>query len=697
MIGMKDLKIGIRLIVLLSFVTVLVLGTIIIFVQDRITNLAMIDAESIGSSISSKYSEAAASDIDQALVTALVLARTAEGLLFAENGDFSREEGYRILENVLDKEPSLIGTYFLFEPDQFDGKDSEYANTIYHDASGRYIPYAYRDESGKVSLAPLELYEDPVDGAYYQDPKKMNKTVIQPPFYYNVDGTDVLMISICVPVRNPSGMFIGIAGCDISIADINDILQNIKPYKNSGSLTAIWEDGTIVADRNPDIVGGNINSLNIYSAGTINNIMSNEEFIAIETSSVDGSRIMVCGSHTPLKEESVSVYMTANIPYELIMEESANAIFIVTVISISGLLLIIIFITLISRQISRQLNLGVKFSSELSSGNLNASLDIVQKDEIGVLAESLNSMKNHLLRVVTDVTTSADNVLQGSEQLSKAAEQISQGATEQASTAEEVSASVEEMSANIQQNTDNAAQTEKIANQSALDAGEGGNAVLEVVAAMNAIAQKIGVVEEIARQTNLLSLNAAIEAARAGEHGKGFAVVASEVGKLASVSQNAAVEIQDLANASVTKANKAGEQIKSMIPDIQRTSDLISEISASSNEQNAGSAQISEAIQQLDQVIQQNASLAEETSSMSEELTSQAMQLREMISFFKIDKFSQHNINKNRKPEVKAVEKPVSKPKPVPAEKKEKPMLPPKVETTRDLTEDADDDGFEDF
>jgi len=170
---------------------------------------------------------------------------------------------------------------------------------------------------------------------------------------------------------------------------------------------------------------------------------------------------------------------------------------------------------------------------------------------------------------------------------------------------------------------------------------------MEAVGAMNEIAEKINIVGEIARQTNLLSLNAAIEAARAGEHGKGFAVVANEVGKLAAVSQQAASDILEIANKSVSKANTAGEKIKAIIPDIRRTADLVSEISASSNEQNTGSEQINQAMLQLDQVIQQNAASAEEASAMSEELTSQAEQLRDMISFFKIDRQSPRTAAKN--------------------------------------------------
>ena len=167
---------------------------------------------------------------------------------------------------------------------------------------------------------------------------------------------------------------------------------------------------------------------------------------------------------------------------------------------------------------------------------------------------------------------------------------------------------------------------------------------------MKQIAEKIGIIEEIARQTNLLALNAAIEAARAGEHGKGFAVVAAEVRKLAERSGNAAGEISELSGTSVAIAEQAGSLLARIVPDVQRTAELIQEIAASSVEQNAGAEQINRAIQQLDQVVQQNASASEEMASTAEELSGQAIQLQETIAYFHLD--SQRI---SRKPAVRAL------------------------------------------
>jgi len=196
---------------------------------------------------------------------------------------------------------------------------------------------------------------------------------------------------------------------------------------------------------------------------------------------------------------------------------------------------------------------------------------------------------------------------------------------------------MEQMAANIKQNADNAAQTEKIARQSAKDAESSGEAVGRAVSAMRTIAEKIGIVQEIARQTDLLALNAAVEAARAGEHGKGFAVVASEVRKLAERSQSAAAEISSMSGDTVKAAQEAGDMLGRLVPDIRKTAELVSEISAACREQDIGAAQINEAIQQLDKVTQQNAGASEEMSATSEELATQAEELQTSIAFFKVE------------------------------------------------------------
>jgi methyl-accepting chemotaxis protein len=301
----------------------------------------------------------------------------------------------------------------------------------------------------------------------------------------------------------------------------------------------------------------------------------------------------------------------------------------------------------------------------VADGDLTKTAEITTRDEIGDLLGNVNVMIDRLRGIVADAISASENVSSGSQELSATAEQMSQGVTEQAAAAEQVSASMEEMASNIKQNADNANQTEKIARQSAQEAETSGQAVNKAVDAMRTIAEKITIVQEIARQTDLLALNAAVEAARAGEHGRGFAVVASEVRKLAERSQTAAAEISAVSTDTVKAAQTAGEMLTTLVPNIRRTAELVSEISAACREQDIGSSQINEAIQQLDRVTQQNAAASEEMSATSEELAAQAEELQTSISYFRTD--SGHGRRPAPKPAARRPArsaKPVAKPTP---------------------------------
>ncbi|MCE1248159.1 MAG: methyl-accepting chemotaxis protein [Firmicutes bacterium] len=302
-----------------------------------------------------------------------------------------------------------------------------------------------------------------------------------------------------------------------------------------------------------------------------------------------------------------------------------------------GVIIAVLAGLLIAAGITKPLKRGVEVANLLADGDLNQTIEAAGKDETGMLLAAMSNMIEKLKDVVINIKTSADYVASGSQQMSATAEQLSQGATEQAASAEEASSSMEQMSSNIRQNAENAIQTDRIALKAAEEAREGGEAVRETVTAMKKIAEKINIIEEIARQTNMLALNAAIEAARAGEHGKGFAVVAAEVRKLAERSQHAAAEISQFSFSSTAIAEKAGDMLGKIVPEITKTAELVQEISTASNEQNQGAEQINKAIQQLDQVIQQNAGASEEMSATAEELSSQAAAMQEIISFFRFD------------------------------------------------------------
>ncbi len=279
----------------------------------------------------------------------------------------------------------------------------------------------------------------------------------------------------------------------------------------------------------------------------------------------------------------------------------------------------------------------VRVLRSLANGNLTHKIDEDYKGLFAQLKDDVNTTIERLTDVIGKVHSNTDSSANTASEVSSTSQQLGHGSSEQAASLEEISSSVEQMSANIRQSADNAGQTENIAQKAANDAKESGKAVSEAVTAMKAIAEKTSIIEEIARQTNLLALNAAIEAARAGEHGKGFAVVAAEVRKLAERSQIAAGEIGDLSGSTVVIAEHAGEKLASLVPDIQKTAELVQEISVASREQDIGSEEINKAIQQLDQTVQRSAASSEELAASAGELNSQVEEQRQIMSFFTLD------------------------------------------------------------
>lgn len=302
-------------------------------------------------------------------------------------------------------------------------------------------------------------------------------------------------------------------------------------------------------------------------------------------------------------------------------------------------------------------------AQSISEGDLR--VNITRRSDADTLGIALEQMLVKLRDVVGNMNVSSSAVASGAHAMNVTADELSSGATEQAAAAEQASSAMEEMSANIRQSADNAAQTEKIATQAATQARDSGKAVTEAMRAMKTIADKITIIQEIARQTDLLALNAAVEAARAGQHGKGFAVVASEVRKLAERSQQAAGEINELSGKTVEVSQHAGEMLETLVPNIQRTADLVMEISAAMREQNTGAEQINMAIRQLDTVIQRNSSASTEAASVSQGLAAQSEQLHGVISFFKLDEIKPKGRSQDESSRPKA--RSSSKPSPIKA------------------------------
>ena len=302
---------------------------------------------------------------------------------------------------------------------------------------------------------------------------------------------------------------------------------------------------------------------------------------------------------------------------------------------IVAIYIIIIFLT--ARSVITPLKKSLEFAEKISKGDLTVFLNVDSQDETGKLQFALNTMKEKITEIVVKINDSSSSLASASEEMSATAQNLSSSTNEQAANVEEAASSLEEVSASISKNTENSIATDKLAHDTSEEAVKVGGSVVKTVDSMKKISQKISLIEDIAYQTNLLALNAAIEAARAGEHGKGFAVVAGEVRKLAEKSQIASQEINEITTTSLSNAIEAGSLIEEIVPKIRKTSELVSQITASSQEQDSGVDQINSGMEQLNQITQQNAASAEELAATSETLAAHAAELQATISFFRIN------------------------------------------------------------
>jgi methyl-accepting chemotaxis protein len=305
---------------------------------------------------------------------------------------------------------------------------------------------------------------------------------------------------------------------------------------------------------------------------------------------------------------------------------------------------------LLTGSITRPLAQANQIARQVAAGDLTARIDSHRTDELGQLLSSLHLMQTSLVQVVANVRAGSEGVATASSEIAQGNHDLSARTESQASALEQTAASMEELGSTVKQNADNARQANQLAMSASTVAIQGGAVVGQVVETMKGIndsSKKISdiiqVIDGIAFQTNILALNAAVEAARAGEQGRGFAVVASEVRNLAGRSADAAKEIKTLINASVervtqgtTLVDQAGTTMAEVVSSIRRVTDIMGEISAASNEQALGVAQVGEAVTQMDQATQQNAALVEQMAAAASSLETQAQDLVQVVAVFKL-------------------------------------------------------------
>lgn len=314
-------------------------------------------------------------------------------------------------------------------------------------------------------------------------------------------------------------------------------------------------------------------------------------------------------------------------------------------------LMLTLFISVtITRSIVRPLRAAVTIARRVADGDLTAEITVRSTDETGALMQSLKTMSDSLISTITQLRHGSDTIAVATREIASGNADLSSRTESQASSLEQTASSMEELTATVRQNADNARQANQLVISASDFAIKGGGVVNQVVATMSSIKESsnkivdiIGVIDSIAFQTNILALNAAVEAARAGEQGRGFAVVASEVRSLAQRSASAAREIKSLIADTVGKVDTgsklvddAGQTMHQIVSSVKHVADIMSEITAASQEQSAGITEVNQAISQMDEMTQQNSALVEQAAAAAESLQGEAVALTRAVAIFRL-------------------------------------------------------------
>ncbi|MBF9015908.1 MULTISPECIES: methyl-accepting chemotaxis protein [unclassified Oceanispirochaeta] len=470
---------------------------------------------------------------------------------------------------------------------------------------------------------------------WYMKTINSSGTVLTAPY---IDGiTGELVVTAATPVTE-AGKLLGATAIDLSISTIQELIGTLKLDVESEAYLSD-SDGLIIAHPDDDLIMEvSIGSSDLFPSELKNALedIASGTVTRIEYS-MDGKDYVLFTDR--IKQTGWISFLLVN--KGEILQPIRDQLVIFIIVSIITVLLLSVMIILILSRMLKPIDEAVYLSQSISKGDLTVmpnEIYLNSKDEFGDLTKALNQMIISLRSIAGNIKESAEDLTVSSDQVNISSQQIAEGATEQASSSEEVSASMEEMNSVIMQNADNSQQTVVIAMKNSQDAGTNSESMNSAVETMKEIVEKISIIEEIARQTDLLALNAAIEAARAGEHGKGFAVVASEVRKLAERSKSAAKSIMELSSRTMENAGKSSSLLSNLVFEINKTTDLIKEISVASIEQKSGASQINQALLELDKVIQLNASSSEELSATALQLSQSAKGMLGIINYFQVNK-----------------------------------------------------------
>ena len=605
------------LITILSFV-VIIFSAFNIYISYSAKSNALADSQKIIDETTKHYAD----KIHVIFSNAFSVANTfSDSFIEIINLESSKRDSLtkKILLNVLQSNKNFLTTAIHYELSAIDPN--------YTKRNGRLRNVAFRlNDKIYFSKNIADTTNEKLTGLYY-DARKLQKPMLSNPYYdtHTPELKGILMVTAVTGIIK-NGKYLGQTGIDLSLENIQKMVQSINPFKSSIAYL-VSTNNKIVAHPDKSLFNKDFIENNTAYKDTflyaLNQVRKNKSYHS-KLKRNSGNYYV---SFTPIQVGTNKQYwaLITETPIKLLTEKSDRLFLKISIIGIFSLIILFVIISYSLNKTTKNLK-----------GNLSKRIKIKGKDEIAQLADSMNKMAEKLKEVLKKVVISSDKLNLISNTISKYSSELSQGASGQASSSEQVMASIEEMSANIHNNTENAKQTEQISIQTLEGVKKGSQSAHQTLNAISEIAVKITIINEISRQTNILSLNAAVEAARAGEHGKGFGVVASEVKKLAEKSQEAANYINDLSEKGVDISSLAEHELAELVPEVERIATLISEITNANREQSNGVDQIQEAVHSLNDIAQKNAAFSVELNDKAESLAKEAGLLKSIINHFKI-------------------------------------------------------------
>ncbi len=478
----KKLSLRMQLMLVVSGVVLAGFAITLGLLASRMSTLQQTNTVNYVNEMADKYSRQAAARIDHAIDIAQTMAHTYQAML--NTGTPDREMAKAMIRDVIDDNPDFLTVWTIWEPDAFDGRDAEYANTYAHDATGRFVPYVIKKEGGGHDYVAIVNYDQ---NDYYQLPKRTSKPVILEPFLYNYGGKDILQTAVAVPVI-VNGKFLGVAGVSLALTYMQNLVKSVSLFK-SGYASMLSNAAIYVGDRDQQVIGKTLDTSMGFSAEMVQSLKDaaragKNMHAMFKDPRLDGREAIAIQVPLNLSKMTTPWSFVAVVAENEILEDVYAMQWMAAVLGILSVVLTSAGLSLaVNRLVLRPLGGepadAVELAARVAEGDLTHRIQVRKDDDFSVMYQ-LHRMQQSLVSLVSQVREGAQSVAAASAQISMGNQDLSSRTEAQASSLEETAASMEELGSTVRQNADTAHRASSLAQ-------DGGTSVTKVVDAMRDI------------------------------------------------------------------------------------------------------------------------------------------------------------------------------------------------------------------